>query len=213
MPIKNNDGSIFQLRKPNPLLKTQDTADDMNVVHNFAVQEVVVRYTKKKRPLAPSGAVVSTPELGPAIQEQVTLPPADLKPMPPPKVAEHEAVFDPPPAPAVEEEEEPYMDEDDPAAAEVVGCWCLPGEYKSHIDNLYGETRRNLVWGSKFVFEGTILESSEMGFVIWAQVRLTPPSIIYVRSHRRWWRVSEVQPQGDGFAMTCLPSETRPSFD
>lgn len=216
MPIKNTDGTIFQLKKPNPLLKTQDMPGDEHIVHNFSVQEVLVRYTKKKKPVAPNGAVVSTPTLPPALEEQpvAPTPAADLKPMPPPKVVEHEARFETPqPVPPEPDEEDDYMEEDDAAAQDVVSCWCLPGEYRQHIDNLYGETRRNLVWGEKFMLEAVILQSTEMNFVIWAQVKIGPPSIIYVRSHRRWWRVTGVEPHDNGYAMSCLPSETRPSFD
>jgi hypothetical protein len=216
MTIRNQDGTVFQLKKPNPLLKTQDMPGDEHVVHNFAVQEVLVRYTKKKKPLAPNGAVVSTPTLPPALEEQPQAPAptvTDLKPMPLPKVVEHEATFESPEQKAeLIQEEDDYMD-DDEAAQDVVSCWCLPGEYRQHIDNLYGETRLNLVWGDKFLLEGVILQSTEMNFVIWAQVKIGPPSIIYIRSQRRWWRVTDVQPHDNGFAMSCLPSETRPSFD
>lgn len=209
MPIKNTDGSIFQLKKPNPLLKTQDTTGDTHIVHNFAVQEVLVKYSKKKKPVVPNGAVVSTPDLGPAIEEQRPAHGPDIKPMPPPQVVEREAVFEnePRPAPVVEEE-----DEDDLPTQDIVSCWCQPAEYKKYVDPLYGETRRTPHWGDKFMFEGTILDSSEMSFTIWAQVKITPPSIIYIRSERRWWQVTNVQPHDAGFAMTCLPSPDRPSF-
>lgn len=219
MSIKNKDGSIFQLKKPNPLLKTQDITDDEHVVHNLFIEEILVRYNKKKKPLSPNGAVVSTPDLPPVLEEQIQAPSvSDLKPMPLPKITEHEAVFESDNKEEIIaddkiEKDDDYMEDSDEAMQDTLSCWCLPGEYRSHVDNLYGETRRNLVWGDKFIFEGIILESTEMMFVIWTQVKINPPSIIYIRSQRRWWRVTEVNSYDNGFAMSCLPSETRPSFD
>lgn len=217
MPIRNHDGTVFQLKKPNPLLRTQDITGDEHIVHNFSVQEVLVKYTKKKKPLTPNGAVVSTPTLPPTLEEQPQTPIVpDLKSTPPP-VAEYEDAFknsEQKTMPKIEEKEDDYIEEDDETdVQDVVSCWCLPGEYRQHIDNLYGETRRNLVWGDKFIFEGVILQGTEMMFVIWTQIKINPPSIIYIRSQRRWWRVTEVNPHDNGFAMSCLPSETRPSFD
>ena len=217
MSIKNPDGSIFQLKKPNPLLKQQDMADDVCVAHNLNIftEEVTVKYKQKKKPVAPNGAVIGTPEYGPAIPEQptATAPAQDIKPMPPPRVAEQEAVLSQPEPEPADEEDDKYMEEDDEAMQDVVSCWCHPAEYRKHVDPLYGETRKTPAWGDKFMFDGTVLQNSEMAFIIWAQVKITPPSIIFIRAHRRWWRVTEVQPHDGGYAMTCRPSDVRTSFD
>jgi hypothetical protein len=213
MSIRNNDGSIYELKKPNPLLKTQDITGDEHIVHNFVAKEEVVRYTKKKKPLVPNGAVVSTPTLPPVLESQIQAPEPKKTEILPSKEEQKPA------SEAKQFIDTNILDEDDnteneeESANDTVSCWCLPGEYSQHVDNLYGEKRRNLVWGGKFMFEGIILQGNEMMFVIWTQVKINPPSIIYVRSERRWWRVHETTPQDNGFSMSCLPSEMRPSFD
>jgi hypothetical protein len=198
MPIKNTDGTPFQLKKPNPLLKTQDITGDAHIIHNFAVQEVTVKYRRKKVPVTPVGAEIGTP-VEPPLHPEQSVAPTPLR-------------ADPEPTP-VEPEEDDYLTDDDKATVDAVSCWCLPGEYKKHYDNLYGETRMNVEWGDKFLFEGVIVQLGEMNFQIWAQVAIKPPSIIFVRPHRRWWRVQDVQPHEDGFLMSCLVSENRPRFD
>ncbi len=212
MAIRNNDGTIFRLNKPNPLLKTQDVTNDDHIVHNFSVQEFLIHYTKKKKLLSPNGAVVSTPTLPPALEQQPQLPVSnEPKLIQIPETPSPEVVSETPTPPV--EKEDDYMEDNEAALQDTVSCWCLPGEYRHHVDNLYGETRRNLVWKDKFMFEGVIIQGTEMMFVIWTQIKITPPSIIYIRSQRRWWRVTEVNPHDNGFAMSCLPSESRPSFD
>ena len=53
MTIKNKDGSLFQLNKPNPLMKTQSLWKDKYILHNcewepVAVEENVVLPTKEE---------------------------------------------------------------------------------------------------------------------------------------------------------------------
>jgi hypothetical protein len=198
MTIKNTDGSIYQLRlRTNQLLKNQDTTSDNHTVHNFRVEEVTVRYKRKK--LAPVGAVIGTPDLPPLVKEQIALP-------------EPEPILDPV-APMPEVDEDDYPTDEESTTADTISCWCLPGEHRKVVDNLYGETRGSIAWGDKFLFEATILDMSEINFQLWTQVKINPPSIIFVRPHKRWWRVTNTEQYNDGYIMTCMPSEHRPRFD
>ena len=81
MTIKNPDGSIFQLPKPNPLLKTQDFTDDVRAVHNFQAEEVTVKYKRKKLVQA-VGAVIGVADLPPLSTEQQAIPDPTIPPDP-----------------------------------------------------------------------------------------------------------------------------------
>lgn len=111
------------------------------------------------------------------------------------------------------QEEDHYLDDHDKANSLSVSCWCQPAKYETHYDALYGESRNKVVWLDKFLFDGVIEDTSEMSFKIWAQVSIKPPSIIFVRPHRRWWKVVASEPNGNGYTMTCMPSDTRLRFD
>lgn len=47
MAIKNKDGTIFQLQKPNPIMKNQEFWNDY-ILHNFNEESVVIEKPKKK---------------------------------------------------------------------------------------------------------------------------------------------------------------------
>lgn len=47
MAIKNKDGTIFQLQKPNPMMKNQELWDDY-VIHNFNEEPAAIEQPKKK---------------------------------------------------------------------------------------------------------------------------------------------------------------------
>jgi len=226
MPIKNKDGSNYRLKAPNPLLKSQDLKEEPHIVHNFDhADEIIVKYRRKREALKPVGAVVGTPEAHPVLPEQLQLPPPSLEPplvyqpvvqaVPPTRpVPMTDDEPDQEPTPPDDMPEEPYSEFDTgDLDADRVACWCLPGEFRGHFDNLYGETRKNVTWGEKFMFEGIIVDMTEMNFQLWTQVHIKPPSIIFVRPHKRWWRVNAAQVQDNGFLMTCLPSDSRPRFD
>ena len=193
MVIKNPDGSIYQLKKPNPLLKSQDLSDPTHIVHNFNAEEFIIRYKTKK--IIPNSFPADIGKLEP-------LPILPQQPVAPDPII--------PPEPVVIEEE---YEEETNEVDNKVSCWCLPGDWKKYRDTLYDETRTNAVWGDKFMFDGIVLDMNEMNYQIWTQIKINPPSIIFTRAERRWWKVMEVNPESDGFTMTCMPSDTRPRFD
>lgn len=201
MTIKNSDGSIYKLKKPNPLLKDQDVKEGTHIVHNLMpTDEIVVKYSNKKEVTQPVGAVIGVNTPHPVLAQQIPVPSSEVTLEPPVVTNTEPEVLD-----------DPYLEQEQDDTR--VSCWCLPGEFRKHYDKLYGETRQNVVWGEKFIVEGIILDSMETSFQIWTQILINPPSIIFVRFDKRWWRVNETRPYEGGYLMGCLPSDIRPRFD
>lgn len=79
MPIRNKDGSLFELKKPNPLMQNQEIKEEWYAVHNFDVPkgETLV-YDELPEPVVPIVKQVEKVEIAPP-PEPVVPPPAEEK--------------------------------------------------------------------------------------------------------------------------------------
>lgn len=82
----------------------------------------------------------------------------------------------------------------------VVEVWCLP-----KLGEVYGE---------KFKFESVILENSDLYFVLYTNVKLTPGSILYPRIFdKRWWRVKNIKEEAENeYLVSAMISYYQPNF-
>lgn len=188
MPLKNKDGTPYELKKPNPLMLNQDVEEEgWIIVHNFNKEEEIINY---KKPVQPPKQKVEAPILTDPIPE----------PTPEP---EPEPVLNVEPPQVTEEERE-----------NASFCYCLPAEIKYVHDKLYGESRAVVKYGEKFSFEAIIANRDEMNFVMLTNVLLPTHSIIYIREDRRWWRVTKTLIRDNGgYLVSCIPSVEKPSFN
>jgi hypothetical protein len=187
--IKNSDGSPYKIRKPNPLMLQQEIEEQpIEVIHNFSPEEIVLQSKGKKKITTAFPATIGVMEPHPQIQEQIKAN----------ELVEEEYI------PEVKEEIE---------SDNKVNCWCLPADWKDFYDPLYEETRKNLVYGNKFMFEGIVLNADETDYQMWMKAKIKPSSIVFVSPNRRWWKVIKVTESEDGFIVNCMPSLERPSFE
>jgi len=233
MPIYRKDGSVFKLRGPNPLMEDQEEWTDTEniVVHNFdkiSDKEVVDKQivplqsgfdaikddqsNLDDRPpletiLRPKTVVFEVPTLPP-------LPVVDLGD--PDEITIEKEEPDPEPEPPVID---PDPDPDRPLSfyrsLRRYELHCLPAEMQDNYDSLYDEKRIRVSYRNPFRFVAAVVSQEDLRFVIWTTVKqVTTNSILFQPQHRRWWKATqiEVDQSGDGFVITCMPSELKPDF-
>lgn len=210
MPIRNKDGSSFRLTSPNPLGRSQEVIDlSRAIFHNFKWQEVKSDTEIIIPEPTPVVEIKPEPEIIKDIQQFFTIEP---EPVVEPTVVEVKAEAPP------------------PRFKRQVLFHCLPANFVSYQDDLYGDRYRKIEYSKKFVFPGIVIDSSDFMLHFWTtdpNRQITENSIIYPfayeiqdngRSHRvpydeyRWWKVSGSEERDGGFLFEATPSPVQPDF-
>lgn len=241
MAIKNKDGSVYKLREPNKLGKTQDNIDDKQLkFHNFTWEEIhaggvgsVVRQHSDFGKIKNAGNVLV---VAPTTEKVVSRPKPIEKVEPvfkeEPAIPESESVEEKPQDEfvAVKEEETPRYDI--PHLKHKTMFHCLPAIQTSSSDDFYGDSWTRLQYGEKFIFPGVMLEKTDLAIQFWTtdpRQQVVERSVIYAfayetwdtdtnRYHRvpyteyRWWRVTGIEKKDGGFLFTAVPSDFQPDF-
>ena len=204
MPIRNPDGTLFELRKPNPIMRKQSTWDDgkMFRLHNFQWDAVATNVAQdESAPLPPPEPIpspVSEPSIAeiPTVEIEVPAKPLPVPPKTPPK-------------------KNPTPLKDVPR---LLAHCLLSAEVETHVDDLYGEMSKRVVYGEKVSLELIVAGRTPVGVVFWTNLeasgdcRIKSGAIIYVPADREWWKVNAVQAQAGGWLLECMPSDLTPSF-
>jgi hypothetical protein len=196
MALKNKDGSVYRLRGPNPVMKSQELwtgfvthnmkwegekAEDTNrispIISDFEVRDTFLSALDKARDEIK--VVEKPPERKPIVQ-------ADTK--------------------KVEEEKN---------TIEKIFIHCLPANIKERKDFLYGETYKTIQYGKPTSFEGVILDQQDLSMEIWTDyAEVSIESVLYPKTgYRRWWKVQDKTQKGGGWVLMLSPSSYQPSFD
>ncbi len=186
MAIKKKDGTIFRLQGPAPVMKNQDLWDDGSTF-------ILHNFDSEEGVILHNfeeeeeKKVVFTPIQD--IEAQEIIVPIKNTPVPPKKKKKKEEG--------------------------VLLIYCMPSQIFQIEDDLYGETRTALSYGSQFTFQGKITVSSDLSIQIWSNVNaeINKGSILYIPDHRRWWKVEDNSPVPEGFILICSPSSLQPSFE
>ncbi|MCK9458584.1 MAG: hypothetical protein M0R80_03010 [Proteobacteria bacterium] len=192
MAIKNKDGSIYQLNKPNPLTDGQVWRD--MVFYNCYWEGETVPDTTVKLP-----------------PKKFELPKIAAKEMEP--LSKPEPVQ---PLPELDKSEIPER-----VLKNIVSVYCLPAKIETEKDELYDEEREVVKYGEKFSFEAIMVERTDLYIKIWTRKILPTQSIIYPSvfvkgeikfGDYRWWKVVEMEEKSGGYLVTSTPSELQPDF-
>ena len=96
---------------------------------------------------------------------------------------------------------------------ETTECFCLPAIISESHDDLYGEIKKTIKYGERFLFEIVALEQNDLTFRWWSTKEIDKGSIIYPKNReKRWWKVTEIKQAPQGFIYLSMPSEFTPSF-
>lgn len=85
-------------------------------------------------------------------------------------------------------------------------------ERKGIKTKLFCHRRENDIYTDKFSFDGYYLASNDLFIKIWTDQEISLQSVLLVTEQRRWWKVSEVEKAEDGFILTAMPSDLKPTF-
>lgn len=187
MVIKNRDGSVYKLQKPNQIMVNQTLWDDKEKVSvlNFVGEELAVDNIVNSPPVVNDLKLFEEP------------------PAPPPEI---KVVVETKPKPKLEPEVVKAMDR---LAAIKRNAYCMPAFEKEVVDELYGETKKTVIYGDKFVFELIVAKDGDLSCELWTDAKISKQSVIMIHGERRWWKVIDIQDK----LLLCYPSTLTPSFE
>lgn len=221
MAIKNKDGTIYKLRGPNPLMTDQTEWDRQKVrLHNFGWKSEVVQDERNPVKEAAANVLNIRDELKLKDNPKTLTAKEFLKEINEPPVAVADVPVET--APVVEEpKEEEVVLNVEPKLARLlkqrgVEFYCAPavGERK-HTDSLYGSSYETTVYGDQFVFDGVVIDHSDLQLQFWCVRAVTKNSVVLRKikeGGERWWRVIEVEPKTGGYLVLCVTSDSNPDF-
>jgi hypothetical protein len=194
MTLRKSDGTPYRLNRTNPFMMNQEIWNGDFTLHNFKFKELVVPDTGQTdyRSLE---QVSFVDELAEAVQDITK----DLPPV------ESVKVETPPPKVTSVLKHSPNK----------VVIYCLPGVVKKVKDELYGDMKTKIDYtGEPFTFEGIILLGDDISLTIWCPTdQVTVGSVLYPQNgDKRWWRVSSVKPNTDGWMLEMGISDFQPRF-
>lgn len=211
MVLKNKDGTVYQLKKPNPIMVQQDIWTDYET-HNMSFQEEIVlnsnkETTKNKKKINLGQTIIDTNK-NQENREVVSVQSTPIKEEIPiekkePEIQDEQKIERPP---SVNSSFENYK-------KTVINC--LQAESKTILDDLYGERSTKVKYVSKFSFEAILIDEDDLNLVFWTHLdKVTKYSVLYPQNReKRWWKVNEIKKAPEGFFIVCIPSEYHPNFD
>jgi hypothetical protein len=199
MPIKNKDGSVYKLRGPNPLMKTQKKWEKSDFkLHNFDWKSEAVENNEEINPIDSDFEV-----------NQETNVVVEPLPEPEPKIEPEENR--PKVVTSIKKDALPPEEELSPAMQNKIQAYCLPALI--HNDSLYGETRVGRKYGTKFTFEAILMEHNGFAMLFWSGIQMEKGSIIYPQiKEKRWWKIIASEEKAGGFIYQLIPSDVQPDF-
>ena len=200
MVIKNKDGSDFQLRGPNPIMKNQNLWDGFEI-HNMNFNEIIdhIKNQQKKTTLVDlNKKEIIIEDKGKKLE----------------KIQEKEVEPEPEPEPEKEVKPEKEAEKKESPEVKKTIIHCLPANVSVKQDNLYGDVKKIIKYGEKFTFESVILDMSDFEFVFWTNIEIPKESIIYPKnSDKRWWKISNFENKFNGFVFYAKISNITPNFE
>ena len=205
--IKNQDGTPYELRKPNPLMKNQESwkSNEEIELHNCAWEKTIT--TPKQTAVKP-------------IEGDFNIRTSEIKDD---FIPIMEAQIEPEPEPLPELEPEPLPEQlkiPKTIDQKIVIIHCLPAIIQIIKDALYGDERENITYGAKFTFEGIIVNRNDLTLQFWTNLQLIKNSIIFPSKYKtgikfggyRWWEVVHTELKTGGYITHCVPSQLQPDF-
>lgn len=223
MAIKNKNGTLYKLKKPNTLSKNQEFwgndqcdyvlhncswSDDIIANQNDLVpekfnitEEIVKNDTKETRTeISLNQPVAIKEESPPVILEKaptLIIPQKEVSPTNPSKIP-------------------------DKIRKDSVIFWCLPVVVDVQEDSLYGDVITTNKYGDKFTFEAIVIEKDDLEIKFWSNADLVSKgSIVYPSKYTyrkeeykdyRWWEIKEITEKGNGKLIYAILSTITPDF-
>lgn len=217
MAIKDKDGSVYKLRGPNPLMRTQQEWDRAKIkLINLGTQSEVVE--DERNPIQEFKETYNVLDIGEELglksnEETRYVKPVEFIQEIQETPSEPEIVVEKPPEP---EEVVITVDKSLLKIFKEHGktFHCVPAVgFKEHRDELYESSYKTVVYGDKLLFDGLVVEESDLKISVWCIKSVGPSSIIYKQDRaERWWRVVESEPKTGGYLLSAIPSDSNPSF-
>lgn len=215
MTLYNKDGSVYTLSKPNPLMRDQKFWEDF-VTHNMKWDAEIDKDRTVVTPLA-SDFFTDTFKDGSFVdalkesKEEIKVSETKSEPHIEPEKVETRVVE----TRTSEVRHDPANDPVTKDEIEKTFVHCLPASIREKKDSLYGDVYRTVQYGKPFSFEGVVVSHTDYQIDIWTDAReISIGSVIYPKfGLKRWWRVQENIPKGNGWLMQAMPSDYHPSFE
>lgn len=210
MVIKNKNGTPYNLRGPNPIMKEQDIWDDF-LLHNMNFPENVITNNNKEinqnKPKLNLGKV----SVQNADDNSKQIIPAEKEIEPPVEPKQEPIII----KTNEEEVEKPTVVNAKLLNFKKTVIHCLPASTEEKIDDLYGEKTLKINYGNKFNFEAIMIREEDLSLQFWTHLeKISKYSILYPKNkEKRWWKVIEIKKAPEGFFIHCMPSEYHPNFD
>lgn len=224
MALKNKDGTVYKLNRPNPISQKQDfweMDESKFVLHNCQWTPEMVANDENISPLksnfhvSEQTAIVEGPMRTAEEEVAVFEKPKQMDIPTPPIAKKQDTLPESQPKP-----KQPSIP--DSVLINSVIFWCLPRSTETQTDDLYGDTYGVERYGKKFTFEGIMLEKGDMGIRFWTNVKqVTKGSIVYPSRYTyrneeykdyRWWKVQGLTPKSGGLSIFAIVSEVTPDF-
>ena len=197
MVIKNRDGTVFKLKGPNPLMKSQEIWDKHSIkLINFNNKELFVEIDSKN-PIKEFEEDI--PDITKAMEKVV-------------KNIEAVTVEEP----KVEEQiEEKVFSNDflklyDKKKISFLGVETFDKLYK---DDLYGDSYSKTEFSERINFHGVIIDQNDFNLSFWSMQKINLKSVVYPKNEtKRWWQVQSCSPISGGFKHVCVTSTLNPDF-
>lgn len=232
MPIKNKNGTEYQIRKPNPLMKNQDVWDNYTT-HNM---ELTGNSLSRMANADFSGIKV---QIGQTIFQTQNLQKREIIKMD----LEPSKPTEPPPLPTPTQEKnivDEILAEEPQSTPSTIDEVMLQGKtiekptkvheklknYKKNImncllakveekfDYLYEDRSFKIKYIKELAFEAIIVNESDYEMVFWTHLEyMAKHSVVYpINKTKRWWKIEKVQKAPEGYFCSCVPSSIQPSF-
>lgn len=204
MAIKDKDGSVYKLRGPNPLLKTQDTWDERHVkLVNFGWDSVTV--ADEHNPVKKFEKDYNIPDLGKLLEAHEEE--GDDEDEDEDEVPDHDIEEVPEGEPAIDHTTAEFLEKN-----KTIFQGVLTKETQI-TDDLYGETYTKRVYSGKIQFPAIVIQQTDLGMEFWTTQDVTEHSVVYPQDGtKRWWRVTGSYQKSGGYVVTAVTSDVNPDF-
>lgn len=205
MTIFNEDGTVYKISAPNPIMENQSIWDMSRVIlinMDFPV------------------SVVPDPHRSPLLEKlavKLPLPQVILEEPPAPSL-QPEVIVEPPlceSEPIVEPERMPMQPAiySNTITHHTTLFHCLPMEIREIKDALTGKMLTANTFGNKFTFQGDIVDEEDLYCRFLTEHELPVNSVVYPRNHsRRWWQIQNTESTPKGWLNYAVPSLNNPDF-
>jgi len=228
MVIKNKDGSIYKLSKPNPIVMTQKRIDKNIIVHNInncetEFEKAIEKQTPKTNIIEENKKtkiITQIPKIFENKIEKVN------------EIEEKETIQEPPIEEKItiyEQAEEQPSEERNKSLDKQIIFHALPTQIVDVEYEGYGESYSTEEYSEKIQFAGVIINHDSLILSFWTRQELNKNSIVFPYKQKifnelkdkfetknlrynEWWKVVETEEKTGGFIYSCIHSDLQPSF-